>query len=82
MWSLGKVTGTPEVKRVYISSFFDREFQVRAAQHDESQLHGVSQCVFYFWRFSNISPPTPPPDFIARRIKTMPHSLPRSATIF
>lgn len=27
MWSLGKVTGTPEVKRVYISSFFDREFQ-------------------------------------------------------
>lgn len=27
MWSLGKVTGTPEVKRVYISSFWDKPFQ-------------------------------------------------------
>ena len=26
MWSLGKVTGTPEVKRVYISSFWDKPF--------------------------------------------------------
>ena len=26
MWSLGKVFTTPEVKRVYISSFWDREF--------------------------------------------------------
>eukprot|EP00045_Choanoeca_perplexa_P001809 m.21868 g.21868 ORF g.21868 m.21868 type:complete len:542 (-) comp11172_c0_seq1:40-1665(-) len=26
MWSLGKVTGTPEVKRVYISSFSSRPF--------------------------------------------------------
>eukprot|EP01147_Barroeca_monosierra_P000064 gene64-3460_t len=27
MWSLGKVCQTPEVKRVYISSFWDRDFQ-------------------------------------------------------
>ena len=27
MWSLGKVSGTPEVKRVYISSFWERPFQ-------------------------------------------------------
>lgn len=28
MWSLGKVLGTPEVIRVYISSFWDRPFQL------------------------------------------------------
>eukprot|EP00041_Stephanoeca_diplocostata_P035330 m.1241529 g.1241529 ORF g.1241529 m.1241529 type:complete len:557 (-) comp24680_c0_seq1:1954-3624(-) len=27
MWSLGKVAGTPEVKRVYISSFWDKPLQ-------------------------------------------------------
>jgi len=27
MWSLGKVAGTPEVKRVYISSFWDKPFK-------------------------------------------------------
>lgn len=26
MWSLGKVVGTPEVKRVYISSFWEKPF--------------------------------------------------------
>jgi hypothetical protein len=26
MWSLGKVTGTPEVKRVFISSFWEKPF--------------------------------------------------------
>jgi hypothetical protein len=26
MWSLGKVMETPEVKRVYISSFWDKQF--------------------------------------------------------
>jgi hypothetical protein len=29
MWSLGKITQTPEVKRVYISSFWVHEFSVR-----------------------------------------------------
>jgi len=26
MWSLGKVTGTPEVMRVYISSFWEKPY--------------------------------------------------------
>lgn len=30
MWSLGKVLGTPEVTRVYISSFWDKPFQIEA----------------------------------------------------
>ena len=33
MWSLGKVMATPEVKRVYISSFWDKPFV-----HDENKV--------------------------------------------
>ena len=29
MWSLGKVVKTPEVLRVYIGSFWDREYQIK-----------------------------------------------------
>jgi hypothetical protein len=28
MWSLGKVTDTPEVKRVFIGTFWDKPYQV------------------------------------------------------
>lgn len=35
MWSLGKVSQTPEVKRVYISSFWDKEFKVWAVRRQE-----------------------------------------------
>ncbi len=33
MWSLGKVSMTPEVKRVYISSFWEKDFV-----HPENKL--------------------------------------------
>ena len=83
MWSLGKVTGTPEVKRVYISSFFDREFQVRDVTSTPRSQKATAERVKTVRpdpnrRRSSRTNRAPPLRLL--RTKTTPTCLPRSAT--
>jgi len=43
MWSLGKVVNTPEVLRVYISSFWDKPYVVFSVQCSSAKCENFDQ---------------------------------------
>eukprot|EP00049_Salpingoeca_infusionum_P000502 m.40324 g.40324 ORF g.40324 m.40324 type:complete len:542 (-) comp10426_c0_seq1:269-1894(-) len=55
MWSLGKVTSTPEVKRVFISSFWDQDFKEGAhAELFEKERDDLLQELYALPRYNAV----------------------------